>query len=112
MDHPGSEPTNFTLFVESRSWRDGTFCVPHLPSSCLICSLFFCFQVSTPSDEACVAVPTRSVTGLRCARWPGAIHHPPGSPGRPEVSLLNEISAALTRALIFSPFCQEKKNDL
>lgn len=70
-----------------------------------------------------VAAPTRSgapsAAGLRCARRPGAIHHddgaserPPGSPGRPEVSLLNEISGALTRALISSPFCQEKKNDL
>lgn len=42
----------------------------------------------------------------------GASEHPHGSPGRPEVSLLNEISEAPTRALISSPFCQEKKNDL
>lgn len=42
----------------------------------------------------------------------GASEHPSGSPGPFEVSLLNEISGALTHALISSPFCQEKKNDL
>lgn len=45
-----------------------------------VSSLAFCFQVSTSSGEASVAMPTRSgapsVTGLRCVRRPGAIHHP------------------------------------
>ena len=36
----------------------------------------------------------------------------PARAGPSGVSLLNEISAPLTRALVLSPFCQENRNDL
>lgn len=42
----------------------------------------------------------------------GASERQTGSGWPPGVSLLNEISAPLTRALLLSPFCQENRNDL